>query len=244
MEAQHKNKSNNHNKQQLKLLPVRLLLPSVLLLFTLCFSNSRLYQLKIYSEVSNDKEPMRTRVIMNEISFCIICKDPAKPAALEFDEEEKKKKEKKEKEEREKKEKENGNGTQNNVQDAPPKYGFIETFGKAASPFLMYSIGSVLFDTLFPGILPYAFISRERAHMVNMILPIAGALGNSFMDPLSFGGVAKVLFLSGFIPDLGVLIPNHRMSKWNTFWYVLRTTFKKAGRDAISDMTMNVKEYL
>nr|PVC53214.1 hypothetical protein MACL_00000219 [Theileria orientalis] len=99
------------------------------------------------------------------------------------------------------------------------------------------------------------------------------------MDPLSFAGVAKKLFLSGFIPDIGVLMfhqffcisirfyhykisvgynvtridlgyilpkfrPNHRMSKWNTFWYVLRTTFKKAGRDAISDMTMNVKEYL
>ncbi|BAM38992.1 conserved hypothetical protein [Theileria orientalis strain Shintoku] len=243
----------------------------------------------------------------------------------------------------------NGNGKeQPGMYTKPPvTKNFIETFGAAASPFLMYSIGSVLFDTLFPGILPYAFISRERAHMVNMILPIAGmtgpvllfilesagkfdkwhdefdiawlwvipmtivfiysilavhtripsarriinnrpvvlamtftgALGNSFMDPLSFAGVAKKLFLSGFIPDIGVLMfhqffcisirfyhykisvgynvtridlgyilpkfrPNHRMSKWNTFWYVLRTTFKKAGRDAISDMTMNVKEYL
>ncbi|UKK00366.2 hypothetical protein MACK_000438 [Theileria orientalis] len=232
-------------------------------------------------------------------------------------------------------------------EDTMPELGFIRTFGRAASPFFMYSAGSLFFDTLFPGILPYAFDTRERCHMINMIIPFAGvtgtillvglesadiyqkwlpeldaawliaipmaivfvysilavhtripsarkiiknrprimamtftgALGNSFMDPLSFSGVIKVLFLSGFKPDVEVLLlheitcilvrfyhykisvgynvtrinlgyilpkfrPNHRMSKWNTFWYILREMFRKAGRDAISDLTMNVKEYL
>ncbi|UKK00365.2 hypothetical protein MACK_000437 [Theileria orientalis] len=227
-------------------------------------------------------------------------------------------------------------------------HSFMDTFTVAASPFFMYSAGSILFDTVHPGVIPYALLTTEKCHLINMVSPVAnltgplvlfiletagkydnwnpsfdsawlftvpmtivfvysllsvhsripsarkiinnrprvlamtftGALGNSFMDPLSFSGVAKLLFVSkDFIPHLGVLLahelycitiryfndklsvgynvvrnslgyvfpkfrPNHRMSKWNTFWYVLKQTFRKAIRDARSDLKLDVKKYL
>ncbi|BAM41635.1 hypothetical protein TOT_040000016 [Theileria orientalis strain Shintoku] len=228
------------------------------------------------------------------------------------------------------------------------RWSFGTTFSKVASPFFMYSAGSTLFDTVHPGVIPYALLPTKKCHLINMMSPIAnltgpltlfaletaglyndwnssfnagwlftipmiiisvysilavhtripsariiinnrprvlamtfsGALGNSFMDPLSFSGVAKILFVpKGHIPDLGVLLlhelfcmvvryfndklsvgynvvrtslgyvfpkfrPNHRMSKWNTFWYVLKQTFRKAIRDARSDLNLDVKKYL
>ncbi|BAM39724.1 conserved hypothetical protein [Theileria orientalis strain Shintoku] len=242
-----------------------------------------------------------------------------------------------------------GNGgeaqTQNTNKD---KWSFGTTFSKVASPFFMYSAGSTLFDTVHPGVIPYALLPTKKCHLINMMSPIAnltgpltlfaletaglyndwepafdagwlftipmiiisvysilavhtripsariiinnrprvlamtfsGALGNSFMDPLSFSGVAKILFVpKNHLPDLGVLLlhelfcmvvryfndklsvgynvvrtslgyvfpkfrPNHRMSKWNTFWYVLKQTFRKAIRDARSDLNLDVKKYL
>ncbi|UVC54385.1 hypothetical protein MACJ_003927 [Theileria orientalis] len=213
----------------------------------------------------------------------------------------------------------NGATNGGNGKKEPSKWSFGETFSRVASPFFMYSAGSTLFDTVHPGVIPYALLPTKKCHLINMMSPIAnltgplvlfaletaavhtripsarkiinnrprvlamtfsGALANSFMDPLSFSGVAKILFVpKNHIPDLGVLLlhelfcmvvryfndklsvgynvvrtslgyvlpkfrPNHRMSKWNTFWYVLKQTFRKAIRDARSDLKLDVKKYL
>ncbi|BAM41892.1 conserved hypothetical protein [Theileria orientalis strain Shintoku] len=251
---------------------------------------------------------------------------------------------------------------------------FTETFLDAFSPFFMFFAGSMFKDFLYPGVLPYALLHRDKCHMINMFVPVANMIGpvtlfilesigqfkkwvdcynvfwmlaipmggififsmlaihtripsarrianskvrvmlitlgvvfgNGFLDPLSFGGVAKVVspdktpriangqqgnsgssvsntsshtdkydrkgnnrvitfhaFFSLFMRfvfsklsvgyndtrvRLGYFIPkfrpNHRMSKTNLAWYVIRQTFKMAWRDTGSDFKMNIERYL
>nr|PVC49637.1 hypothetical protein MACL_00002850 [Theileria orientalis] len=176
----------------------------------------------------------------------------------------------------------NGGGEAQTQNTNKHKWSFGRTFSEVASPFFMYSAGSTLFDTVHPAVhtrIPSARIIINNRPRV-LAMTFSGALGNSFMDPLSFSGVAKILFVpKNHIPDLGVLLlhelfcmvvryfndklsvgynvvrtslgyvfpkfrPNHRMSKWNTFWYVLKQTFRKAIRDARSDLNLDVKKYL
>ncbi|UVC54436.1 hypothetical protein MACJ_003983 [Theileria orientalis] len=240
--------------------------------------------------------------------------------------------------------------------------GFIETFFDAFSPFFMFFAGSMFKDFLFPGVLPYALLHRDKCHIINMLVPVANLIGpiflfvleslelfkqwtatynvfwllaipmglifaysmmaihtrnpsarriansrarvmmitlgvvfgNGFLDPLSFGGVAKVVkperdsdqtehndstgheivqgdnslitfhaILALFMRfvfsklsvgyndtrvSLGYVIPkfrpNHRMSKKNLAWYLIRQTFKRAGKDAITDFMKNIQNYL
>ncbi|UKK02844.2 hypothetical protein MACK_002941 [Theileria orientalis] len=248
--------------------------------------------------------------------------------------------------------------------------GFTDTFFDAFSPFFMFFAGSMFKDFLFPGVLPYALLHRDRCHIINMFVPVANMIGpvtlfifesigkfdswtncysvfwilsipmgaififsmlaihtripmarriansrnrvmlitlgvvfgNGFLDPLSFGGVAKVVrpekkaitngvaenaessgtsssprydnegdnrvitfhaFFSLFMRfvfsklsvgyndtrvRLGYYIPkfrpNHRMSKRNLAWYIIRQTFKMAWKDTGSDFKMNIQRYL
>ncbi|UKK01794.2 hypothetical protein MACK_001147 [Theileria orientalis] len=245
--------------------------------------------------------------------------------------------------------------------------GFFETLFKALSPFSMFFGGSMFKDFLFPGVLPYALLLRDRCHIINMFVPVSNMLGpaflfcleyydgfpewtpvfnvfwvlvipmiiifvcsflamhsririfrrminsrqyiihltltlvccNGFLDPLSFGGVAKIVKQGfkndsksditsgrGSEPDkpefegsnsllavhilsalfmrfvfsklsvgyndtrvsLGYCLPKfrpiHRMSKFNTGWYIFRQTFIRAWKDVGSDLKMDVKQYL
>ncbi|UKJ90838.2 hypothetical protein MACJ_001773 [Theileria orientalis] len=234
--------------------------------------------------------------------------------------------------------------------------GFGRTFADAISPFMMFFVGSMFKDFLYPGVLPYALLKRDICHIINMLVPVSNMIGpvvlffleiaevfpiwepsynwfwvfaipmamtfvlsfmpihtripffrsiinsrikvmymtlgvvfcNGFLDPLSFGGVAKVVkpqfrgkarngtlkygdnrlitfhaILALFMRfvfskisvgyndtrvSLGYCLPKfrplHRMSKHNTFWYILRQTFKTAWKDTGSDFSMNIKNYL
>nr|PVC54182.1 hypothetical protein MACL_00003256 [Theileria orientalis] len=55
--------------------------------------------------------------------------------------------------------------------------GFGITFFRALSPFLMFFGGSMFKDFLFPGVLPYALVRRDRCHIINMLVPVANILG-------------------------------------------------------------------
>ncbi|UKJ90687.2 hypothetical protein MACJ_001621 [Theileria orientalis] len=240
--------------------------------------------------------------------------------------------------------------------------GFLETLYRAISPFAMFFGGSIFKDFLFPGVLPYALLLRDRCHTINMIVPVSNMVGpvflfcleyyggfpkwtpifnvfwvfvipmiiifvcsflaihsrnrmfrriinsknyvihltltlvccNGFLDPLSFGGVAKIvktgfdqhhgkgwggnppeieegsnsiltlhilsaLFMRFVFSKLSVgynntrvslgyclpkFRPIHRMSKFNTGWYIFRQTFIRAWKDTGSDLKMDVKQYL
>ncbi|UKK01468.2 hypothetical protein MACK_002282 [Theileria orientalis] len=246
--------------------------------------------------------------------------------------------------------------------------GFAITFCKALSPFLMFFGGSMFKDFLFPGVLPYALLRRDRCHTINMLVPVANFFGplvlffaesfysfprwtpffngfwallilmilvsvsafmaihsrsrlfrgfinagfevgaftlmlvfcNGFLDPLSFAGVAKIvkrgfkdvkpeiakddseegktkktriegsnslltvhmlsaLFMRFVFSKLSVgyndtrvslgyclpkFRPIHRMSKFNTGWYIFRQTFIRAWKDVGSDLKMDVMQYL
>lgn len=228
------------------------------------------------------------------------------------------------------------------------KAGFFRTFSLAFSPLMMFALGSMFKDFLYPGTLPYAVLERSKSHMINMMasaiypigsltlfllereghfkewspnydafwlllvptliiaiftflaihtrIPSAMRIRNSqpvvmlmtlslivyhsYMYQLSFTGVAKVVYhVSGKHGDDGVITfnvimsliymflfsklsvgynvtrvglgyhlpkyrPNHRMSKYNTFWYIIKNMFRKAGRDTISDFKMNIRHYL
>ncbi|UKK02854.1 hypothetical protein MACK_002951 [Theileria orientalis] len=54
---------------------------------------------------------------------------------------------------------------------------FIETFFSAFSPFMMFFAGSMFKDFLFPGVLPYALLHRDRCHIINMLVPVANLIG-------------------------------------------------------------------
>ncbi|UKJ89855.2 hypothetical protein MACJ_003109 [Theileria orientalis] len=266
----------------------------------------------------------------------------------------------------------NGSGTTNNNHSRTKE--FTETFIDAFSPFFMFFAGSMFKDFLFPGVLPYALLHRDKCHTINMFVPVAnmfgpvtlfifesigkfsqwtqcysvfwllavpmGAIfvysmlaihtrnpsarriansrvrvmlitlgvvfGNGFLDPLSFGGVAKVVrpekkrpitngdsgnsgssgssnsstlerydkegdnrvitfhaFFSLFMRfvfsklsvgyndtrvRLGYYIPkfrpNHRMSKRNLAFYIIRQTFRMAWKDTGSDFKINIQRYL
>ncbi|UVC54384.1 hypothetical protein MACJ_003926 [Theileria orientalis] len=161
----------------------------------------------------------------------------------------------------------NGATNGGNGKKEPSKWSFGETFSRVASPFFMYSAGSTLFDTVHPGVIPYALLPTKKCHLINMMSPIAnltgplvlfaletaGALANSFMDPLSFSGVAKILFVpKNHIPDLGVLLLHELFcmvvryfnDKLSVGYNVVRTSLGKAIRDARSDLKLDVKKYL
>ncbi|UKJ89865.2 hypothetical protein MACJ_003119 [Theileria orientalis] len=57
------------------------------------------------------------------------------------------------------------------------KMNFIETLVKAGSPFFMFFAGSMFKDFLFPGVLPYAVLHRDKCHIINMMIPIANMIG-------------------------------------------------------------------
>lgn len=183
----------------------------------------------------------------------------------------------------------NGVDTSNPIQKIRKHRDFIYTFGRTFSPFFMLSVGCLLFDIPFPGILPFSFLPREKCHMITMILPIANISGPvllcsletadkfrqwgpefdtgwilaipmvvifiyaflaihtripsakairnsrprvlsmtfisafcySFLDPLSFAGVAKVIFLSeDFIGDVGVLMAHQFFCQAIRFIYL------------------------
>ncbi|UKJ87580.1 hypothetical protein MACJ_000015 [Theileria orientalis] len=160
----------------------------------------------------------------------------------------------------------NGGGNEQ-TQNQKDIWNFGVTFSKVASPFFMYSAGSTLFDTVHPGVIPYALLPTKKCHLINMMSPIAnltgplvlfaletaGALANSFMDPLSFSGVAKILFVpKNHIPDLGVLLLHELFcmvvryfnDKLSVGYNVVRTSLGKAIRDARSDLKLDVKKYL
>ncbi|UVC49827.1 hypothetical protein MACK_003439 [Theileria orientalis] len=205
------------------------------------------------------------------------------------------------------------------------KAGFFKTFSDAFSPLMMFALGSMFKDFLYPGTLPYAILERSKSHMINMMasaiypigsltlfllerhghfedwtnydafwllliptliittftfmaihtrIPSAMSIRNSqsvvmimtlslivyhsYMYQLSFTGVAKIVQpKSGKNGDDGYNVtrvslgyhlpkyrPNHRMSKYNTFWYIITNMFRKAGRDTISDFKMNIRHYL
>ncbi|UKJ89318.2 hypothetical protein MACJ_002566 [Theileria orientalis] len=64
-----------------------------------------------------------------------------------------------------------------NVEVVVEEKGFGITFYRALSPFLMFFGGSMFKDFLFPGVLPYALVRRDRCHTINMLVPVANILG-------------------------------------------------------------------
>ncbi|UKJ90066.2 hypothetical protein MACJ_000994 [Theileria orientalis] len=228
------------------------------------------------------------------------------------------------------------------------KADFFKTFSKAFSPLMMFAIGSMFKDFLYPGTLPYAILERSKSHLINMtasaiypigsltlflleryghfeewshkydafwllsiptlvittltfmaihtripsvmqirnsqsivmIMTLSLIVYHSYMYQLSFTGVAKIVKPeSGENGEDGVITfnvimsliymflfsklsvgynvtrvslgyhlpkyrPNHRMCKSNTFWYIIKNMFRKAGKDTISDFKMNIRHYL
>ncbi|BAM41881.1 conserved hypothetical protein [Theileria orientalis strain Shintoku] len=59
----------------------------------------------------------------------------------------------------------------------PKTKGFITTFFDAFSPFMMFFAGSMFKDFLFPGVLPYAVLHRDKCHIINMLVPVANLIG-------------------------------------------------------------------
>ncbi|BAM41879.1 conserved hypothetical protein [Theileria orientalis strain Shintoku] len=57
------------------------------------------------------------------------------------------------------------------------KKDFFGTLTKAYSPFSMFFAGSMFKDFLFPGVLPYAVLHRDKCHIINMLVPIANMIG-------------------------------------------------------------------
>nr|PVC52957.1 hypothetical protein MACL_00000415 [Theileria orientalis] len=92
---------------------------------------------------------------------------------------------------------------QSEVEVVVEEKGFGITFFRALSPFLMFFGGSMFKDFLFPGVLPYALVRRDRCHIINMLVPVANILG-----PL-------VLF-----SDESRLIPRWTQV-FNSFWALL-----------------------
>ncbi|UKK02851.1 hypothetical protein MACK_002948 [Theileria orientalis] len=227
--------------------------------------------------------------------------------------------------------------------------GFWGHLGNAFSPFMMFVVAAAFKFFLCPGVIPYAVLERDKAHLINLIIPvffIAGSLSifipceyndefrtvwypakdafwlltlpqlsifivtlmsihsrNRFaklfinsrwrvliatvfliycftiMDSLSFVGVSNYVYQAGDESSLGVITlhnivaifcifayckisvgynvtrvslgyhlpkfrPNHRMSKHNLAWYFIRNTFGRAVKDTISDLRMDIENYL
>nr|PVC50424.1 hypothetical protein MACL_00002306 [Theileria orientalis] len=228
---------------------------------------------------------------------------------------------------------------------------FSETMREALSPFLMFPAASMFKDFLYPGVLPFSLLQREKCHIINILatacyglasitffvlervgvfeewngyydgfwvltipinavpiyaflaihtrVPSAVKIRNSrpivmamtlsvilyysFLYSLSYGGVPKVVHTAFkgkrktgdksvitfyvistmvyrfFFSKLSVgynhtrvalgyhlpkFRPNHRMSNSNTFWYIIKNMFKRAGKDIIGDFRRNIKNYL
>ncbi|BAM40530.1 conserved hypothetical protein [Theileria orientalis strain Shintoku] len=64
--------------------------------------------------------------------------------------------------------------------------GFGETLCKALSPFSMFFGGSIFKDFLFPGVLPYALLLRDRCHFINMLVPVSNMVGPVFLFCLEY----------------------------------------------------------
>ncbi|UKJ89862.2 hypothetical protein MACJ_003116 [Theileria orientalis] len=223
-------------------------------------------------------------------------------------------------------------------------------FSKSSSQFMLFGISSLFKDFLYPGVLPYALLERDKSHFINLIVTLVLVSGSfaiyfihenlpSFrywseihnvcwllvipnlislilalmaihtrkphtlaiqssqsrvlvltlcvmgsyciMCPMGFVGVADYVYYKsqdkkgsvGLITyhnimslvyrfvfsklsvgynytrvSLGYHLPkfrpNHRMSKHNLAWYFIRHTFKRAVRDTISDLRMDIDKYL
>ncbi|UKJ89863.1 hypothetical protein MACJ_003117 [Theileria orientalis] len=227
--------------------------------------------------------------------------------------------------------------------------GFWGHLGNAFSPFMMFVIAASFKFFLCPGVIPYAVLERDKAHLINLIMPVFFILGSlsvfipseyneqfrtvwyrakdafwlltlpqltvfilalmsihsrnrfskllinsrwrvmiativliypfTIMESLSFVGVSNYVYKAGDESSLGVITlhnivaiicifsydklsvgyndtrislgyhlpkfrPNHRMSKHNLAWYFIRHTFKRAVRDTISDLRMDIEKYL
>ncbi|UKK02850.2 hypothetical protein MACK_002947 [Theileria orientalis] len=223
-------------------------------------------------------------------------------------------------------------------------------FRKASSQFMLFGTSSLFKDFLYPGVLPYALLERDKSHLINLIVTLVLVSGSfviyfiheyilsfrywsevhnvcwlliipnlislilslmaihtrkpltleiknsqsrvmiltlcvigsySIMCPMGFVGVADYVYYKskdkkgsvGLITyhnimslvyrfmfsklsigynvtrvSLGYHLPkfrpNHRMSKHNLAWYFIRNTFGRAVKDTISDLRMDIENYL
>ncbi|UKK01437.2 hypothetical protein MACK_002251 [Theileria orientalis] len=67
-------------------------------------------------------------------------------------------------------------GSQSPTKDEVATFG--ETMGEALSPFLMFPAGSMFKDFLYPGVLPYALLQRDKCHIINKISTVLYGMGS------------------------------------------------------------------
>ncbi|UKK02852.2 hypothetical protein MACK_002949 [Theileria orientalis] len=226
----------------------------------------------------------------------------------------------------------------------------LKHFGNASSQFLMFGSTALFKEFLFPGIIPYALLERDKCHIINLSVPPFYLIGSSAtlaihklapgfkcwrpefhsfwllllpqififvisimaihtkirftrkflgsrprvliltlflmvsyctMQSVSFVGVSDYVYYQSGDEDgsIGIVSlhyitaiiyrfvfsklsvgyndtrvqlgyhlpkfrPNHRMSDSNTFIYILKNTFKRSVKDAVTDFTMNIRNYL
>ncbi|UVC54326.1 hypothetical protein MACJ_003865 [Theileria orientalis] len=68
-----------------------------------------------------------------------------------------------------------GAGAQNPTNEVAT---FSETFMECLSPILMFPAGSIFKDFLFPGVLPYALLNRDKCHIINKLATIFYGIGS------------------------------------------------------------------
>ncbi|BAM39734.1 conserved hypothetical protein [Theileria orientalis strain Shintoku] len=68
--------------------------------------------------------------------------------------------------------------TPTNTHSNQVKADFFKTFTGAFSPLLMFALGSMFKDFLYPGTLPYAVLERSKSHMINMMASAIYPIGS------------------------------------------------------------------
>ncbi|BAM41883.1 conserved hypothetical protein [Theileria orientalis strain Shintoku] len=80
--------------------------------------------------------------------------------------------------------------------------GFWGHLGRAFSPFMMFVVAAAFKFFLCPGLIPYALLERDKAHLINLIIPLFFILGS-----------------------LSVFIPCEYNERFRTVWYPAKDAF-------------------